>query len=95
MLKWKKNEWKMNWKLNKTIRIKKRKENKRNKINIFNGLWILVVKVMGCKRKNNNNNNGLGLDIELGLDMGLSGWCLLKAMWSELLKKKEKGENWQ
>ena len=36
--------------------------------------------VMGCKRKNNNNNNGLGLDIELGLDMGLSGWCLLKAM---------------
>ena len=29
---------KMNWKSNKTIRINKRKENKINKINIFNGL---------------------------------------------------------
>ena len=28
----------MNWKSNKTIRINKRKESKRNKINIFNGL---------------------------------------------------------
>ena len=85
---WKKNEKKMNWKSNKTIRINKRKENKRNKIKIFIGLWILAV----CKRKNNNNNNGLGLDIELGLDMGFSGWWLLKAMWSGLLKKKQKGK---
>ena len=44
---------------------------------------------MGCKsnNNNNNNNNGLGLDIELGLDMGLSGWWLLKA--SELVAFKK------
>ena len=49
----------MNWKSNKTIRINKRKENKRNKTNIVNGPWIWVVKVMVVKEKKKFNGVGL------------------------------------